>query len=302
VKSFGEEREAGTAARDADEMLRFFEPLATSDDEKAFLKGCRESIAGNERAAFEHWRKATRLVDAAYLAGFMALKEKHGEEASRYLEGVQQRQAELGRSLSKYGINVHVSLPITPQVAANVGVSLQGLLLGLTEAYQMMGRVRDAANCVYRLHKQEPQDLVVKLSLAELMWEAGASETQCCEIVRLGEGIRNESAIHGALLLYKAKALRHQGMNDAALEVVTDAFAITDDRPKDLLRAMRYELALIYDAKGDASRARAEFERLYAEAPGYEDVAARLGRQPKSDWTNVWNAVKGRADGPRVVD
>jgi hypothetical protein len=34
----------------------------------------------------------------------------------------------------------------------------------------------------------------------------------------------------------------------------------------------------VYGGMGQSARARAEFERLYAEDPGYEDVSSRLGR------------------------
>ena len=48
-------------------------------------------------------------------------------------------------------------------------------------------------------------------------------------------------------------------------------------RSDDLLRALRYERALAYEDSGQKSRARAQFEKLYAEAPDFEDVAERLG-------------------------
>ena len=48
-------------------------------------------------------------------------------------------------------------------------------------------------------------------------------------------------------------------------------------RSDDLLRALRYERALAYKDLGQKSRARAEFEKLYAETPDFEDVAERLG-------------------------
>jgi hypothetical protein len=38
-----------------------------------------------------------------------------------------------------------------------------------------------------------------------------------------------------------------------------------------------YERALVYEDLGKPRRARAELEKIYAEAPDYEDVAARLG-------------------------
>jgi predicted Zn-dependent protease len=49
------------------------------------------------------------------------------------------------------------------------------------------------------------------------------------------------------------------------------------DRPAELLHALRYERAVAYEAAGQPKRARADLERLYAEAPDYEDVARRLG-------------------------
>ncbi len=40
------------------------------------------------------------------------------------------------------------------------------------------------------------------------------------EVVRLGSGVENESAIHTALLLYKARALRLQGLPEAARQTI----------------------------------------------------------------------------------
>jgi len=97
--------------------------------------------------------------------------------------------------------------------------------------------------------------------------------------VRLAEGIENESEIHAALLLYKAKALRNLGLNEAARDVLTKALRRKKDRSDDLLHAIRYERALVYEDLGQHKRARSELERLYAEAPDYEDVEARVGLQ-----------------------
>jgi len=48
-------------------------------------------------------------------------------------------------------------------------------------------------------------------------------------------------------------------------------------RSEDLLRALRYERALVYEGLGQRRRARRALEKLYAESPDYEDVAERLG-------------------------
>jgi len=50
--------------------------------------------------------------------------------------------------------------------------------------------------------------VVVKLSLAELLLDARPGDKNACQkVVRLVEGIENETPIHAALMLYKAKAL-----------------------------------------------------------------------------------------------
>jgi len=104
-----------------------------------------------------------------------------------------------------------------------------------------------------------------------------ASVNVCRKVVRLAEGIENETPVHTALLLCKARALRGLGLLDAARETLTGALRRKKGRSEELLRALRYERALVYEELGQRRRARSELEKLYAEAPDYEDVAMRLG-------------------------
>lgn len=269
--------------------MGFFKRIVTPDDEEALVAGCREFVLGNDEKAFEHLRRSLHLADAAYLAGFLALKTGRLEEAADALASASAKEAGLGRYFSKYGISAVVSLAITDEVTAHVGPDLRGVLLGLVEVYQRMGRRQDAIVCLERLRQIEPDDVVVRLSLAELLLKeetrpkpaaipsVPARQDALQTVVRLAEGIENETPVHAALLLYKAKALRGLGLPSAALETVNAVLRKTQKRPLDLLRALRYERGLIYETLGRHGRARSEFERLYAEAPDYEDVAKRLG-------------------------
>jgi len=120
--------------------------------------------------------------------------------------------------------------------------------------------------------------VVVKLSLAELLFEARRDDHEVFrKVVHLAEGVENETAIHTALLFYKAKALHALGLLDAARDTLTGALRRKKDRSGDLLNAIRYERIQVYEDLGQQRRARSELEKLYAEAPDYEDVAARLG-------------------------
>ncbi len=189
--------------------LGFFKRLITPDDEEALVDGCRELVLGNEDKALQHLEQATHLADGAYLAGFLALKKERLEEAATYLATAAEKHSRLGRYFSKYGISATMSLPITDEVSAHVGPDLRGVLLGLVEVYQRQERWEDAIACLERLKRIEPDDVVVKLSLAELLLDARPGDKNVCrKVVRLAEGIENETPVHTALLLYKARALR----------------------------------------------------------------------------------------------
>ncbi|RLB89438.1 MAG: DUF4236 domain-containing protein, partial [Deltaproteobacteria bacterium] len=213
-----------------------------------------------------------------YLAGFLAFKKEKPNEAEEYLAVAHKNYRKLGTYFSKYGISATMSLPITDEVSAHVGPNVRGILLALVEIYQRQKRWKDAIECLNRLLRLEPDDVVIKLSLAEILMEARTDDPNVCRrVVRLAEGVENESEIHATLLLYKAKALRKLHLNEAARDVLTKALRRKKDRCEELLRALRYERALVYEDLGQHKRARSELEKLYAEAPDYEDVAARLG-------------------------
>ncbi|GAB4278427.1 MAG: hypothetical protein Kow0029_21680 [Candidatus Rifleibacteriota bacterium] len=258
--------------------LGFFKRLITPDDEEALVNGCRELVLGNEDKALEYFKDAVHLADGAYLAGFLTLKKEQLAEAADYLATAAEKHNRLGRYFSKYGISATMSLPITDEVSAHVGPDLRGVLLGLVEVYQRHERWEDAIACLERLRRLEPDDVVVKLSLAELLLDAHPGDKKVCrKVVRLVEGIENETPIHAALMLYKAKALRHLGLATAARDTLTAALRRKKGRSEELLKALRYERALAYEDLGQKSRARAEFEKIYAEASDFEDVAERLG-------------------------
>ncbi len=62
----------------------------------------------------------------------------------------------------------------------------------------------------------------------------------------------------------------------AARDALTAAFRRKKNRDPELLAAIQYERALVYEARGKHSRAREEFGRIYADDPAYKDVAERI--------------------------
>jgi len=258
--------------------LGFFKRLFTPHEEKTLVDGCRELALGRENAALKHLQHATHLADGAFLAGVLTLKKKQFQLATPYLKKALGNKKNLGRYFRKYGISATISLPISDEVTAHVGSNVHGVLLALVEAYQGQDRWHDAADCLKRLRRLEPQDEVVKLSLVELLLDANARNRKTLRyVVQLCEGVKNESAVHAAILLYKAKALRALGLDEAARSVLTLALRRRKNRSEELMDTIRYERALTYEALGQRRRAKSDLERIYAENPNYEDVANRLG-------------------------
>lgn len=257
--------------------LGFFQRLVTPQGEEDFVDGMRALIAGEERAARRKLGRATDLADAAFMAGVLALKAERLTDARAALESALARRRSLGRLFEKYGIEASVNLFITEQVGAVVTPCARGIRLALAEAHQKADRWRDALAELKKLYQADRDDPVVLLSLAELLIEQVGDQRAAKQVVRLAEGIDNVSPIHAALLLFKGRALRMLGLHTAARDALTDAFRRKKDRPDDLLKAIRYERALVYAKLGRGSRARSELEKLYAEDPDYEDVATRLG-------------------------
>ena len=257
--------------------LGFFKSLITPDDEKGLVEGCRELFLGNDNDALEHLSKVSHLADGAYLAGFLSLKMNKLKNAATYLSAAVTGQNDLGRYFRKYGVLPSMTLAITDEVSTVVGPDIRGVLLGLVEVYQRLAQWDDVAKCLQDLRRIAPDDLVVKLSLAEVLSEIQPNDKDTCQgIIRLAGDIENKTEIHAALMLYKARALKCLGLLTAARDTASAALRRKKDRSIELLLALRYERALIYNKMGQKARARADFERIYAEAPDYEDVAKKL--------------------------
>jgi tetratricopeptide (TPR) repeat protein len=265
------------AVRPEDQLsLGFFQRLITPQNEEDFVDGMKQFVLGRDDAALGYLRKATDLGDAAFMAGVLSLKQQRFADAERFLQAALRRRG-LGRYFQKYGIQAAAALAITEEVAAFIGPDRRGLLLALAEVHQHLGRPQQSIDDLKQLYRRQPEDVVVRLSLAELLVEESPHKRSWQAVVRLAEGIENESEIHAGLLLYKAKALRKLNLLTAARDTLTSTMRRKKDRTDELLRALRYERALVYEELGHSKRAKSDLEKLYAEAPDYEDVAQRLG-------------------------
>lgn len=257
--------------------LGFFKRLITPASEKSFVDGLRALHDGQEEDALRHLEDAHDTPDAAWMAGMLRLKREDFTRAEAHLFKALAGGAELGRLFATYELDTVVSLPVTPEVTAHVRPRPRGTRLALAELYQVQGLPERARPLLDRVIDEDRLDVVAVAALAELMLDADPVPRDAAEqIVRMTAVVENETPVHAAALLYKARALRVLGLHDAAVKTLTKAYRRKKDRPAELLRQIRYERALGYEAIGRKSRAHQELEAIYAEAPDFPDVAGRL--------------------------
>lgn len=256
----------------------FFKNLILSKEEKTFIEGCKAMVKNDADAAYAHFNECSMYADARFMAGIIAFKQGNLDDAEKHLLAALENRDKLGVLLDKYHLDAGANIQITDEISAYIQATQRGIYLALTEIYQHQGNVEAALNCLFQLRQLEPNDIIVKLSLIEIYFETGRTDKDRLQsILNLTQDIGNETPMHTAILLYRARALRMLGLNEAAREILTAAMKKKKDRTADLLHALQYERGLVYEDLGKPKLARKEFEKLYAENPNFEGLSQRLG-------------------------
>lgn len=237
--------------------LTFFEKLLIPDDEKSFVAGCKKLASGNNVAALQHFSNALQLADGAFMAGVLYLKKGKYADAEKCLITAAQKENELGQSFSKHGMAATLSLPITGEVFAQVGANKQGVLLAMVELYQRQKRWQEAVECLKRLCEMDSKDVVIRLSLADLMFEVYPEREETYQrVLQLADNVGNESPVHAALLLYKAKALRALGSLQEAADMLSALLAQKKNLTIELVQALLHERSSVYEDMKQPARVR----------------------------------------------
>ena len=253
--------------------------LFAPKSEKAFVKGVARYMQGRYPAALEAFEESIerdpgrKHIAEEYFAAFCLVALGRNKEAANMLEDVLGSPVELPDPLmQKYGIGGVAFVAVTPNVVAQVphGNLAAGLLLA--ELYQEAGRADDAAELLETLGAVAPHTLFA-LSLADLYNEVGQRDP----VLRVTDDyVTNTDDATAQLLVYRGRAFREKGMYVTALETLKEALK-SRKRNADILNQARYERGLVYEAMGSDSKARTEFEKLYAADPYFADVASRVG-------------------------
>lgn len=249
--------------------------------EKRFYEGVQAYLKEDFSKALNAFEQASakdsRNVSDDFFAGLAAIRLEQDDKAIIYFERVVASDVELPDLLmQKYlpagQVHVQMTLNITPRVSTPVAMDSVGAALILAELYQEEDRREEAIGVLQQLGSESADEPALKLSLCELLYEDGDDEG----VVETAANAANDSDIGLACLHWKGKALARMGLNSAALEAFSAGLKRTAKRNPDLLKEVRYDRAALYEAAGQAARARTDWEKLYAEDPRYRDVAAHL--------------------------
>lgn len=165
---------------------------------------------------------------------------------------------------------IDIELSITDHVTARMEMGSLAAALLLAQCYHEVGRRDDAIGLLQQLTTEE-KDPVLVLSLCELYAEGEEWD----EIVALAAGTQNEDDLTLEIRLLQADALRAQDMPDAALEAYRDALR-SKKRDLGLLTAARYGRGKLLLAMGKKAQGRKDLAQVYADDPGFLDVADLL--------------------------
>lgn len=245
-----------------------------SKAERELAKGLEDLQADNMDEALDHFLKAAPdEPGAAILAAIILDKIENQEyQAIQLLESVIQDDEEFPTELmQKYLPDADVDIDITPSITASVSLDGLAATLQLVELYQATRRVREAIALLEEIEElaHEP---VLTLSLCELY----ASRNMWDDIIDRGKGITPQDDITLGVVIFYGRAMLEKDLDEAAVTVFTKALKFKKVQNPLLLHAARYWRAVAYQEQGKMRQANTEFQKLFAEAPDFRDVAQRL--------------------------
>jgi tetratricopeptide (TPR) repeat protein len=202
------------------------------------------------------------------LAGMLSLSAEKPGEAIPHLEEVVSSEVELPDELMrKYGFDGGIKLKVTERVMVEVEWGSLAAALALVECYQEQGRTEEAIGVLQQLADTDENPAIL-LSLCDLYAQTGAWD----EIVDAAAGTSNEDDVTLEIRLLQARALHEQGMDEAAIDAYKDALR-SKKRNLELLKEARYQRGKLLLARGKTAQATKDLQTVYAEDPGYRDVA-----------------------------
>jgi hypothetical protein len=246
--------------------------------ELAFAEGIKDYRAGDEEDALTHFLSAAPAEPgAAILASAILLEQGRTPayaQAESLLEGVLESDQELPTPLiEKYLSDSNLRINITPHVAADVSIDGVGATLLLTEVYQARNKLDEAMDLLEAVQAQVHAPALT-LSICELyaqreIWDG---------IVERASNTTVTDEVTFETMIWYGRAMQGKHLHEAAIAIFNDLLKIKKGLPPDLRNEAAYWRAASYQAMGKIAQANREFQKLYAKAPTFRDVAARVNQ------------------------
>lgn len=205
--------EAGTGEDTADPALElgFFERLVTPEAEENFVDGLRAFLNGELEEALALFARSPERADSAFTGGIIALRLERFAEATDLLNQALDNADDLGALFDRYELELDVALPVTGDVELHITrPSRRAAMLALVEAYQALDDYEGSLDLLQELYGEEPDDPMIRVSLAEILLELAAGAPNEADLLRqiagLAEGADPESSPGRALLDYRREA------------------------------------------------------------------------------------------------
>lgn len=268
--------QADAAAPDAPIKIR----RGMSAVEKKFVEGLNLYRAGDTDQSLGIFMSlASQELGAAVLAAAI-LAEVPGNAATveRLLRRIVHGDEEIEFPtplMQTYLSDAQIDIEITPNVTASMPIDLVSITLLLVEMYQQQQKMDLALGLLEELDELTEGNIpVITLSLCELYAVNGLWDG----VIDRGQGIENATDdIALAIMVFYGRALQEKGLDDGAISVFTRALRRRKNLNPDLRHEARYWRAQSYLAIGKRKRAREDYEKLFAEAPTFRDVAHKVG-------------------------
>lgn len=256
--------------------IGFLRSFTLEPGERAFVDAINAVLRHDRDQAAARAREAARenpaLADAHFV---LALATGDDEERYHSLRAALEHRSQFGKYFERYRVFLAVNLNLTEELTLRITNDELGLLLLAAEVFQERGELSAARDLLTSSpYREEP---VVRLALGEIYYEAGEYD-RCIETL---QPLENEDAVGTTALLYLGLAFREKGFYEAARDAFTRGLRRKKGRDLALLREVRYQRALTYEAMGERARARKDYERILAEDANYEDVQERLEKLQK---------------------
>lgn len=232
---------------------------------KALQKGTLESLEN----------LAKKFPDLQYICDAFALPRQlmsgsyDVDDLTARAEKVWNTRAELDRSwmFSHHARAYEMNVRVAPGVDVAMQFSLQVLGHMYIELLQLGNKYEEALAVAESLKPDQISALAVCENEVQLRrWK---------EVLETTEDIENEDDATALLLIFRAIALREEGMLDASIEALRRARS-SKKRSEDVLNKALFERSMVYQKQGKISLAKKDLEKILATDSDFPHVAERL--------------------------